>query len=100
MDHTRAPSARGDAVNGETAPTFRSHLIPQQSGLPKANLLHMYNKGLSRASRPPIDMVNFPEVTLVPGRAGQNAAGLRLMRSGPGSRVGFSADHGRGRTKA
>ena len=27
-------------------PTSRSYLIPQQSGLAKANLLHLYNKEL------------------------------------------------------
>jgi hypothetical protein len=69
--HTRGPSARSDATNGETAPNPTDLLIPQQSGLAKANrsrnLLLMYNKGLTQATGGPLELVNFLlGATLVP----------------------------------
>jgi hypothetical protein len=54
-------------------PIPTSPLIPQQSGLAKANPsqnpLLMYNKGLTQATGSPLDMVNFLlGATLVPER--------------------------------
>jgi hypothetical protein len=62
-------------------PTTTSHLISQQSGLAKANLLHMYNKGLSQATDTPVDMVNFPIVSLW-YRSQRVASGPKYRRSG------------------
>jgi hypothetical protein len=65
-------------ANGETAPSPRSHLILQQSGLAKANLLLMYNKGLSPDTRTPLGMVNFPGGPPGGKPAEQNRAGWPL----------------------
>ena len=73
-------------------------MILQQSGLAKANLLHMYNKGLSRATDSPVHMVNFFVVPLRyrSGRA-ETGAILRLMGGiSPASRATRVASRFRG----